>query len=253
MKKILLAVTAMALVAGIAVSSVNAAEEKEKDTRGYVSISTSANTEVSPDVVEINISVKTYDTKSLQKATTENKEISDKVYNALKGMIDTTKGDFVKTSDFRATPMYRYVNNKRILDKYEVSNSVIVKTKTISKAGDMIDKAISLGATNVNDLVFSVSNYDTQCNDLLGIAAKKARARGDIMAKSAGSYITGIKTMDANCSTNPSTRVQYRLMAKNMAFDGAAGAPEAMESVSTPIQSGIVKIYANINASFFVK
>ena len=37
----------------------------------------------------------------------------------------------------------------------------------------MIDKAIEAGATNVDNLNFSVSTYDAQCNDLLGIATKK--------------------------------------------------------------------------------
>lgn len=54
-------------------------------------------------------------------------------------------------------------------------NSIIVHTKNVDKAGNIIDKAISLGATNVNDLNFSVSNYEAQCNDLLAIAAKKAK------------------------------------------------------------------------------
>lgn len=249
MKKLLLAVAVLGLAAGLAATSVNAAE----DTRGYVTVATSANTEVSPDVVEINISVKTKDSKSLQKATAENKEISDKVYNAIKGMIDTTKGDYVKTSDFNATPVYRYTNSKQIFDRYEVSNSVIVKTKNIAQAGDIIDKAISLGATNVNDLVFSISNYDNQCNDLIAVAAKKARTRGDIMAKSAGSYITGIKSMNASCSTSQNRPVQYRLMAKNMAFAGSSADASAPEMSSTPIQGGIIKIYANLNTSFFVK
>lgn len=249
MKKLLLAVAVLGLAAGLAATSVNAAE----DTRGYVTVATSANTEVSPDVVEINISVKTKDSKSLQKATAENKEISDKVYNAIKGMIDTTKGDYVKTSDFNATPVYRYSNSKQIFDRYEVSNSVIVKTKNIAQAGDIIDKAISLGATNVNDLVFSISNYDNQCNDLIAVAAKKARTRGDIMAKSAGSYITGIKSMNASCSTSQNRPVQYRLMAKNVALSAGSADAAAPEMSSTPIQGGIIKIYANLNTSFFVK
>ena len=249
MKKLLLAVAVLGLAAGLAATSVNAAE----DTRGYVTVATSANTEVSPDVVEINISVKTKDSKSLQKATAENKEISDKVYNAIKGMIDTTKGDYVKTSDFNATPVYRYTNSKQIFDRYEVSNSVIVKTKNIAQAGDIIDKAISLGATNVNDLVFSISNYDNQCNDLIAVAAKKARTRGDIMAKSAGSYITGIKSMNASCSTSQNRPVQYRLMAKNVALSAGSADAAAPEMSSTPIQGGTIKIYANLNTSFFVK
>lgn len=251
MKKFLMAAAILTLSAGIAAGGINTASAE--DTKGYVTVSTTANTDITPDVVEINISIKTEDTKSLQNATAENKEISDKVYNALKSMIDTNQGDYVKTSDYSAAPIYKYVSSRRVFDKYQVSNSVIVKTKKISKAGDMIDKAISLGATNVNDLNFSVSNYDLQCNDLIAVAAKKARTRADIMAKSVGSYVTGIKSMDASCSTNLRNTVPYRLMAKNVAFDSAGGAPETAEISSTPIQSGVIKIYANLNTGFFVK
>ena len=249
MKKMLTAAVIIGLIAcgtGFTLAEVNEPE------RGYISVSTSANTEVSPDVVEINIAVKTTDSKSMLKATTENKEVSDKVYTAIKSMINTANGDYVKTADFNATPVYTYSSNgKRNFDKYEVSNSIIVHTKNIDKTGTIIDKAISLGATNVNDLVFSVSNYEDQCNDLLGIAAKKAKTRADIVAKSASTYVTGIKSMNISCSTNNNNVVQYRLYAKNMAMDSAgAVAPEAS---TTPIQGGIIKIFANLNASYFVK
>lgn len=220
--------------------------------RGYISVSTTANTEVAPDVAEISIAVETYDTKSMQKATKENKEISDKVYAELKSMINPANGDFIKTADFNATPLYTYSsNNKKSFDKYQVSNSIIVHTKSIEKVGTMIDKAISLGATNINNLSFSVSNYEKQCNDLLSIAAKKAATRVNILAKASNQTLAGIKSMDTNCSTNSSSRVQYRFLAKNMAaMDSAAGA--TAES-SVPIQGGLIKIYANLNASYFVK
>lgn len=251
MRKIIMTAAIAGLTLGIAAASVNAATVVNTDERGYITVNTSANTEMSPDVVEINIAVRTEDSKSLQKATAQNKEISDKVYAELKTMIDSANGDFVKTADFSATPQYIYSGSKRNLDKYVVSNSIIVHTKNISKAGDMIDKAISLGATNINDLNFSVSNYDAQCNDLLGIATQKAKTRADIIAKNASSYVTGIKNMNVSCSMNENNRVQYRLMAKNMMADSASGA--VAESSSTPIQSGVIKLFANVNASFYVK
>ncbi|HIS35773.1 TPA: SIMPL domain-containing protein [Candidatus Scatousia excrementigallinarum] len=251
MKKVIMAVAVMGLAAGLAATTVNAATVVNTDERGYISVNTSANTELSPDVVEISIAVKTEDNKSLQKATAQNKEISDKVYTALKGMINTEAGDYVKTADFSAVPVYSYSGSKRNFDKYEVSNNVIVHTKNISKAGDIIDKAITLGATNINDLTFSVSNYDKQCNELLGVATKKAKARADVIAKNSSSYVTGIKSMNVSCSMNQNNVVQYRLMAKNMSF-GASADAAAPES-ATPIQSGVIKLYANVNASFFVK
>ena len=97
---------------------------------------------------------------------------------------------------------------------------------------------------------FSISNYENQCNDLLAIAAKKAKTRAEVLAKASSTYITGVKSINNSCSASNNQRVQYRLMAKNMMTDSASGtaAPEA-----TPIQSGVIKIYANINASYFVK
>ena len=51
--------------------------------KGYVSVSYTAEKEVSPDTVEVSISVKTDDKKSMQEAVRKNKEISDKVYSYL--------------------------------------------------------------------------------------------------------------------------------------------------------------------------
>lgn len=251
MKKLIVGVTLLALAAGVAATNVNAATVVNTEERGYITVSSSANTELTPDVVEISIAVRTEDNKSLQKATAKNKEISDSVYTALKAMINSQNGDYVKTADFSATPLYTYSGNKRNFDKYQVSNNVIVHTKNIDKAGDIIDKAISLGATDVNNLTFSVSNYDKQCDELLGVATKKAKNRADIIAKSASSYVTGVKSLNLSCSMNQNNVVQYRLMAKNLSYGASAdaAAPEA----ATPIQSGVIKIFANVNASFFVK
>ena len=146
MKRFLVAAAMAALAAGIAVNSSNAAVTvTETQERGYVSINASANKELTPDLAEISISVVTSDKKSMQDATVENKDISGKVYTTLKEMINPENGDYVKTSNFSANPVYTYSSNgKKNLDRYEVSNTVIVHTKSIDKAGDMIDKAISL-------------------------------------------------------------------------------------------------------------
>ncbi len=250
MKKIILsAILAGIFVSGLAISG-NAADNNAPE-RGFISVSTNANDEVSPDTVEINIAVKTKDNKSLQKAANENKTVSDNVYSALKLMINSQNGDYIKTADYSARPVYVYNNNKKILDKYEVSNSIIVHTKNIDKTGSIIDKAISLGATDVNDLRFSVSNYENKCNELLAQASQKAKNRVDIVAKASGTYVTGVKNMNISCSENSSNRVTYRLSKNLMAADGAMEA--AAPQVSTPIQSGVIKIYANLNAEYFIK
>lgn len=245
MKKFLISAAIIGLALGCA--SVQAISEAIE--RGYISVNTSANAELAPDVAEISVAVKTYDSKSMQKATMQNKEISEQVISTLKTMIDTSKGDYIKTADFSATPLYSYSGSKRNFDKYQVSNSIVVHTKSIDKIGSMIDKSIALGATDVNSLNFSVSNYETQCNDLLTIAAKKAYTRANAVAKTVPTTLAGIRTMDVSCSTSNTSRPQYRMLMSNkaMAMD-AEGA-----SAPTTIESGVIKVFANVNATYFVK
>ena len=245
MKKFLIS----AVIVGLALGCASVQAISESIERGYISVNTSANAELAPDVAEISIAVKTYDNKSMQKATLQNKEISEQVISTLKSMIDTSKGDYIKTADFSATPIYTYSGNKRNFEKYQVSNSVVVHTKSIDKIGSMIDKAIALGATDVNSLNFSVSNYEAQCNDLLTLAAKKASARANAVAKTVPTTLSGIRSMDVSCSTSNSSRPQYKMLMANRAMmmdSEAAGS-------STTIESGVIKVFANVSATYFVK
>lgn len=243
MKKILVSLAVLGILgAGFA---VQAAVE-----RGYIAVNTSANTEIAPDVAEISFAVQTNDNKSMQNATKLNKEISDKVFAELKSMINTQNGDYIKTSDFNASPIYNYVNSKRVFEKYQVSNRVIVHTKSIENVGKMIDSAITAGATNVDNLTFSVSSYDKQCNDLIAIAAGKAKTRADIIAKSTGSALDGIRSFDTSCSTNNNYNQRF-YMAKNMMAEAATDSGSMGGGIA--ISDGVIKINANVNATYFVK
>ena len=220
-----------------------------KTNRGIISVNTSADMDIAPDIAEISFVVITNDCKSMQIATNENKIISEKVLAELQSLINSKNGDYIKTTDFNATPIYTYVNSKKTFDKYEVSNRVIVKTKSINNIGKMIDKAINAGASRVDNLSFSVSNYETQCNELITIASQKAKSRAESTALALGTNIDGISTINTNCSIN--NQNQPRLyMAKNMIADIAT---ESFSGNDTPISNGTIKIYANVNASFFVK
>lgn len=255
MKKVIAATMLSSVLLTLPTSTLSAGAVNGIDStlnKGYVSVSYTAEKEVSPDTVEVSISVKTDDKKSMQEAVRKNKEISDKVYSYLKSVITPANGDYVKTSNFSASPSYIYNNNKRTLDKYNVSNNVIVHTKSIDKISTIIDNSLSLGATDVDSLNFLLSEKDTQCADLLSKAAKQARKRADIVATSVGSSVVGIKNIDTTCSLNNSSRYPvYRnslMMAKAESMDGATS-----ETNSVNIEAGTIKIYSNVNASFYLK
>jgi len=240
MKKIL-AITAVCCL--MFSSAVFAENEK-----GFINANASINKEMTPDTVEVSIAVVTDDLKSLQDATHQNKELSERLYGAMKEMITEANGDYVKTSDFSAQPVYHYINGKKNFEKYQVSNRIIVHTKSVDKVGEIIDRAIALGATNIDNLSFTLSSYEEYCDELLIQAAQKSRVRAENLAKAAGSQIKGVKSLNGSCNTSGvNQRIMYNMVAKSEMMDSAS----AMGSV--PISSGSVKIYANVNASYFVK
>ena len=249
MKKGIIAIAVLSVLTG-SIMATSAVANNDKE-RGYITISTSANTEIAPDVAEISFAVKTTDTKSMQKASLMNKDISEKIYNIMKELINSSNGDYIKTSNYNASPVYIYDNNKRKFDKYEVSNRIIVHTKSLDKLGSMIDKATEAGATNIDSLNFSVSNYESQCNSLIELATKKANTRANIAVKSAGSTLDGIRSIDISCSENANYSTPRFYMAKNML--SATADSVAAEGSSTSVSGGVIKVYANVNASFFVK
>ncbi|MDR1327246.1 MAG: SIMPL domain-containing protein, partial [Heliobacteriaceae bacterium] len=150
----------VALFAGSAVIAATSETIPPKDDRGTLSLRTSANKEIAPDVADVTIVIQTKDSKSLQKAVEDNKEISNKIQAALKGMINPAKGDYIKTENYSASPDYYYTKDgKQTIKGYTVNNNIRVNTRELEKAGSMIDKSFELGATSLGGLNFSVSSY----------------------------------------------------------------------------------------------
>lgn len=239
MKKVLILL--IVLFSLIFVSISTTAETVEKD-KGYISVNASTTKEISPNQAEIFISIETYD-KSLQKARDENKIIANKVYSCLKSLLGSE--DYIKTSNYCARPQYIWTkDNQKIFDKYIVTNTVVVRTKKIELVSKLIDTAIAQGATNVENLQFLATDYDNSCNDVLAELTKKAYNQAASVAKSINSQITGIKSLNTTCNLENTPRPMYGMMMKN-AMDAAGSA--------TPIECGKIRIYANIDASFYVK
>lgn len=240
MKKVLFLVAFLVVFVALSINAETWAETIEKD-KGYISVNESITKEISPNQAEISIGIVTY-AKSLKEASDDNKLIANKVYSSLKSLLGVS--DYVKTSNYTAQPIYVYTKeNKRVLDKYSVSNTVTVKTKSTELVPKLIDTAIAQGATNIESLQFIATDYDNECNVTLSELTKKAQKKANSVANSINSQIIGIKSINATCNTDNAPRPYYAMMAKN-----------SMDSVSsTPIEGGKIKIYANLDASFYVK
>ncbi len=90
----------------------------------------------------------------------------------------------------------------------------------------------------------NVTDYDSACNDLLSSLTKKAYAQANTVANAINQKIVGTKSINSTCnSENNSPRPYFAMMAKS----------SVDASSPTPIESGKIRIYANVDASFYVK
>ena len=243
MKKFLIAALAMGVV--LSTTCVFAVEEE----RGYVSDSAKAEQEFVPNVANFKFYIETSD-KDLNIATEKNKQETQKALEAVKKELDSAKGDSVKTINFSANPEYRYKNGKREFIRYNVTNGFQVTLKNTDKLGNLISLGLKNGATRVGDLNFSLDNTQNACNELIKEAVGLSKTRANETAKAAGSYVTGIKSINASCSGDSVYYPQARLM--NSAKFSTASADAAADS-SVPTELGTVKIFANVSAQYFVK
>lgn len=214
-----------------------------------INVSATSTKEVIPDTVEINIEVQTSNPKSMQIASNENTEISQKVLNSVKSFLNAENGDYVKTAYFRADTRYKYVNQKQVFDAYQVTNTIIVHTKDLAKISEIIEKAIAHGATGVSNLNFSLSNYDDYKNELITEAIKKAEVQAKTATKAVNSDISKIKAI--NISNNGYGNVRNAVL--NYKATRAMGDAVESSSFAPAIEPGIIKIQADVNIVYFIK
>ena len=239
---ILGSVCAGALGFGLSGLGAHAAEIE----RGYISVYSEASEEAAPNMAKINLSVETSD-KDITKATEANKQAANASIEAVKKLLDTSKGETIKTTAFNVSPEYSYKGNVRTFVRYNARNSVEVTIKDVSKLGKIISTALNNGANVVSNLSYSLDTNEESCNKLIQKAAKQARARANAAANAMVTSIDGIRSLNAQCTTNDYQRPVYRMSLKNAenAMDAAAG--------GVPTEEGTIKIRANVDASFFVK
>lgn len=239
MKKFLLAGSIFVLSILLGLGAIAQPTDKDK---GTINVNASTTKEISPNQAEITISIETFDV-SIKKASENNKIIANKVYASLKSILGFN--DYLKTGNYSAEPQYIYTkDNKKVFDKYIVTNTITVKTKNIKLIPKLIDTSIAQGATKIDDLIFSTTDYDDICNTTLAELTKKAYSKANTVANAINAKIIGIQSINTSCNTN---RTPYPIYAYPM-----LGKASMSHDSATPISSGSIKLFANIDASFYV-
>lgn len=179
-----------ALAAGACVLSASAAAQSVPTaipTTPVVTLSVSEEVSGTPDIATISTGVQTR-APTAQAAMSQNASQMDKLIAAIAAAGIARKD--IQTSGINLNPQYDYSNQApgqgpRFIG-YEASNQLTVKIRQINKAGDIIDKLVGAGATNVNGPSFSIDDNEPLLLQARTKALKTAKARATFYATQSG-------------------------------------------------------------------
>lgn len=175
-----------------------------------------------PDTASFTVTVQNTapDVQTAQsKTTAQGNSIVE--YLKSQGIADTD----IQTTDYQIYPQYEYRSavcpavapsasgsasntvycppGTQVLTGYQVSETLDVKVKDISKAGAILAGVGGKGASNVGSLAFSVADQEVLQNQARDKAIQDAQGKAQTLAKSLGVQLVGIVNFAENRSGSP--------------------------------------------------
>ena len=199
-----------------------------------ISVTGCGTVEVSPDIAYLNVGV-AVENKDPTQAMDDLTVKANAIVEALKKA--GVKKEDIKTTGLSLYPVYSYDpdTGKQTLEGYRASESFSIKAE-LSNAGKLLTIASKNGATDIQGIVFDVSNKDELKLKAIENAMKDARAKADAALIGTNYKVTGIKTISVESA--PIYPV-YR----DMLVQGA--------EANVPIEGGTIGVDANVSVVFY--
>jgi uncharacterized protein YggE len=193
----------LALAAGLsALGATGAAFAQQRPPGPRVVVTGEGSVTIAPDVVQIRSGVTTRG-KTVREATEANSKTMAAILTALTESGIPQKD--VRTSQLSIHPVYaaQEPGKEQRLTGYSVSNQVSAKIKHIEKLGDLLDRLIAAGATDVWNVEFLVSDPAKMLDQAREAAVADARRRAEVYAKAAGITLGRVVSIEEQAGTSP--------------------------------------------------
>jgi uncharacterized protein YggE len=208
-------------------------------------LSASGNGEIKviPDIALINVGVMT-ENRDVQAAQTENAQIMDRLITSL--MVAGIAREDIQTSGYSIYPVYDDTSPLgQKIKYYQVTNSVQITIRDLTRAGKIVDLAVANGANQVNSISFMLSEEKEQATraEALTMAVKNARADADTVALATGTTITGVQSITIGSVYVP------------IVYDNRYMSSGEVKTTTapTPIEPGQISITAQVSIAYLIQ
>lgn len=198
----------------------------------FIRASGDATVSVAPDLVFVSLSV-TSQGNTAAEAADANATATTRVINALKQLVGA-KGE-VKTVGYSVFPVSRATNGVTTVAFYQATNSLQVNADDLNLGGRIIDTGAQAGATVVSGIGFGLRDPAPARMQALKQATARAKASAEAIATGLGGHLGPVVSVEETGSVRAVS--DTRLVAGGAAAGGG---------VPTPIEAGLVTVYASV-------
>ena len=242
-KKVFAIILIIALIfVFVKVCDNNESKDVSKDT---IVVSGKGELTVKPDIATLSFSVMEENMYVAKASDAVNTKIT-KIIEGLKtnGVdekdIKTTGYNIYPRYDYLTTQTYPY-SGKQVLAGYDVTQSISLKIRDLTKAGKVVTDLGTLNVTDMSGLTFTNDKYDDLLKEARDQAIVQARSEAKKLAKA-----LGVKLVKIVGYSEGSTPIYYDRM--------MSAAPTAMgKSVEAILPTGENKITSNISITYEIR
>jgi uncharacterized protein YggE len=121
----------------------------------------------------------------------------------------------IQTARFSIQPVYapQDSHTEPKLSGYSISNQVNVTIREIGKVGDVLDRVVAAGATEVSNVSFMVSDASKALDQAREAAIADARRKAEVYAKASGVRLGRVEWITEDTGSGPPVPTMARAAA----------------------------------------
>jgi uncharacterized protein YggE len=194
-----------------AAAALPAADPPDKRAGRWVRVAGDGSIEVTPDTAHVATGVIT-EAATAREALTANNAVMRKVVDGLKTAGIAAKD--MQTQQFQILPRYKNFKDRGMqqIEAYVVRNRIQVKVRDVARVGEILDRAVKLGAKEGSDISFSVSNAEKRKDKARKKAIENATHRARLLAEASGAKLGPVLTISEEAVHPPQRPV---MLARN--------------------------------------
>ncbi|MBX9617597.1 MAG: SIMPL domain-containing protein [Hyphomicrobiales bacterium] len=176
---------ALAIAAACSTTSLHAADGDGAEP-ARLSLTGRGEAHATPDIATLTIGVVTQGANARDAAQANNRAMNEAVNSLKAGGVEARD---LQTSNYTIQPLYTSDPNRSTTPRiasYRATNTLIVQIRDLTKVGDLLERAVSLGANTVSGPNFSLADPEMKRNEARKAAMADALARAKLYAEGLG-------------------------------------------------------------------